>query len=182
MTFPYSGGTLPDPWTDGELVNAAAMKSRTTDPLNALANALLVKTARVSCDFACASLAIASATTTDIPVTSITAQTGGTFSIAAGKLVLPANGIYAARFSGSWNTSMGVTRAFIEMRINGTGTAPSGLVFHGVAGNNEDVFSYTGFTVVTGASDNTLAIQAYQVTGTSKTPVLMTGKIVKISD
>ena len=41
MTFPSLGGNLPDPWIDGALVNAAAMKTNTTDKLNALADALL---------------------------------------------------------------------------------------------------------------------------------------------
>lgn len=112
MTFPSLGGNLTDPWVDGALVNAAAMKTNTTDKLNALADSLLVKTARVACDITLGSYITTAAVYNAWNATAIVNSVGGTFSIASqtvdglsiASVVVPTAGVYAFTAKCRWGS------------------------------------------------------------------------------
>lgn len=186
MTFPLAGD-LPDPWIDGENPNAAAMYQRTTAKHNALATALGTRTARVSCEFAVTGKAITGgAAETNLSVSSITAQTGGTFSTvsltptgsgypAGTGIVMPANGIYLVRLLAYWSTGLTV-RNFVDCRREDN--LP---IFRQPSGYGESDLVGFGYMEVKSAATDAMWLGAYLASGSASLGT-MTGSIVKISE
>ena len=181
MTFPSLGGNLPDPWIDGALVNAAAMKTRTTDPLNALADALLVKTARVTARFNCTTVAVPHNAPTSVVVSSITSSTGGTFSISGGNIVAPAPGIYNFRISGQYTTVLPTPTPNYFLGYPILAVDSSDYAFYGVTQQGGQAFVFSG-SLELKAGGLAAMLQAYQASGTSRTIDTLKGALTKVSD
>ena len=182
MTFPSLGGNLTDPWVDGALVNAAAMKTNTTDKLNALADSLLVKTARVQAKFTCTTVAIASNTPTALTVSAIDSQEGGTFSISGGRVYVPAPGVYNLRLSGEWTTPTPAT--VMRNYIAGyplTAASFQDYGFFGLMGVSETKFIFSGLIELKAGALGTQC-EVYHNSGGSRTVGTIKGVLTKISD
>lgn len=184
MTFPSLGGNLTDPWVDGALVNAAAMKTNTTDKLNALADSLLVKTARVQAKFNCSNSTPASNTPTLITASSITAQTGGTFSIVSGRIAVPSPGVYNVRLSGGYTNPTPGGASIMRNYVLGYPNAAASQqdwAFFGYVGPQENNFVFAGLCELL-AADLSVGFQVYQNSGSSQPITGIKGVITKVSD